>query len=121
MLKLVLLFTFGCMTNLAFALDCQTERCFTAQAVIDVLESDLTPQQAKDLLIEVMNGPTVKSNTAILSNEIQDSALGTSVRSIKVGVDVLDDDDSGWSVVYEILVKTVAGKITEVTLVSYAG
>lgn len=97
------------------------QACLGAQAVFDVLQSKSTPKMARELLVASLNGPTKNTNTAILSNTVVDAAAGTAYRSIQVGVDDLKDEDNGWGTVYEILVKTVGGKVVEVKVQGIAG
>lgn len=109
------------VSSSAFAMNCKTSSCESANAVMQVLESPKTPAQARDLLIRALNGPLKKSKVAILKNEVADAAAGTIYRSIQVGVEDLAGDDEGYSFVYEILVKTVDGAVKNVQIKLIAG
>lgn len=108
-MKKIILVIVGLLSSVSvFAMDCKGlgADCVSAQAVVEVLNSDKTPDEAKNILIQILAAPNEDVNHSILSNEVVDSALGKSFRSIKIGYDDLTDDDNGYSSVYEIMVET---------------
>lgn len=66
-----------------------------------ILSSDKTPKEAKDLLQKVISGQEYEDRVSIISIE-EDAALGQRGVTIRVGVDNLTDDDTGWGSVYDI-------------------
>ena len=127
MKKLMLVCVLALTSISASALSCKSgdSQCHDAQAVIDVINSDKTPADAKELLISVLS-PDGSVVAQILRNEVVDAAAGLAFRTIHVGIDNPHDDDDGWSTVYEISVETqrnADGKdvIVSVTLTGIAG